>query len=147
MREDIRETILKMKFLKITLLLAILAFALGGCATLSNGSATPVTIWLSDGTEGVCRFINEHMDQSFYVPGTVMVPRSDEDLMIVCESISGKIGQVILASEIDTAKMTTSLLLDPSGGMALIDYITDAHRYYPDMWVVPVSGRLLSIKK
>ena len=65
---------------------------LASCATIVNDANVPVSISLSDGSDGECKLTNKRVSLSGKVPSTFMVRRSDDSLRIECTSESGKRG-------------------------------------------------------
>ncbi len=118
----------------LTILLSI--FMLASCATIVNDANVPVSLSLSDGSDGECRLTNKRVSLSGKVPSTFMVRRSDDSLRIECTSESGKKGIASIPSEIEGAKLAGSVIFFDLG---ITDSITDKHRTYASSFVVPVN--------
>ena len=118
------------------LTLILLSITLVSCATIVNDANVPVSLSLSDGSDGECRLTNKRVSLSGKVPATFMVRRSDDSLRIECTSESGKKGMASIPSEIEGAKLAGSVVFFDLG---ITDSITDKHRTYASSFVVPVN--------
>ena len=116
--------------------LILFGLILTSCATIVNDANVPVSLSLSDGSNGECRLTNKRVSLSGKVPATFMVRRSDDSLRIECTSESGKKGMASIPSEIEGAKLAGSVVFFDLG---ITDSITDKHRTYASSFVVPVN--------
>ena len=109
---------------------------LASCATIVNDANVPVSLSLSDGSDGECSLTNKRVSLKGKVPATFMVRRSDDSLRVECTSDSGKTGKANIPSEIEGAKLAGSVVFFDLG---ISDSITDKHRTYTSSFVVPVN--------
>ncbi len=119
-----------------SLLFVISIFILTSCATIVNDANVPVSLSLSDGSDGECTLTNKRVSLTGKVPSTFQVRRSDDALRISCTSENGKRGQAMITSEIEGAKLAGSVVFFDLG---ITDSITDKHRTYASSFVVPVN--------
>ena len=122
--------------MKKQIIIAVTAIILSGCATITNDAYIPVALSFSDGSAGVCHIRNKRFNKSMKVPGTELVRRSDDDLILDCETSDGR--KVISSVESKIAsEYAASVLLD----FGITDAITDKHRYYASSFIIPVPKK------
>lgn len=111
------------------------ALLLGGCATLTEDSHTPVTLTFSNGENGSCKLENKRGAWETPVPGNVSIRKSDDALKYDCKTDSGKTAFGAIPSEMGGKIVASAIFLD----FGITDAITDKHRRYPSNFVIIVS--------
>lgn len=119
-----------MNILKLTSLLALTA--LTGCATMFNGATDTINVDAGDGA--VCAI----GDVKF--KGAVVVPRSYDDVEIVCESDQGS-GTITVESDLQEHMLGVNFLLDFCIMSCPMDMASGALYDYPDTVVVPMMDK------
>lgn len=114
------------------------------CASIVNDSHIPVTASFSDGSAGECVFRNKRGAWTSDIPSTVMIRRSDDALIYDCESEDGRDSDGSIASEIEGAKLTASVVFFDLG---ITDSITDKHRTYQGNIVIPLAPKKHIVKE
>ncbi len=118
--------------------------ALSGCATIVNDSHIPLTVSFSDGTAGECDFKNKRGAWTSEIPtSTVMIRRSDDDLIYTCTTEDGRTAAGSIRSEMEGAKLAASVIFWDFG---ITDAITDKHRTYQGNVVIPVPARVSAVQ-
>jgi len=114
---------------------AVLAAALllGGCATLTEDTHTPVTLTFSSGENGSCKLTNKRGAWETPVPVTVSIRKSDDALKYDCKTDSGKTAFGSIPSEMGGKIVASAVFLDFG--------ITDKHRRYPANFVIVVPTK------
>lgn len=115
--------------------IAISAFALAGCATLTNDENVPVALSFSNGDSGKCALSNKRHTQQVNVPGVASVRRSDDDLRYSCNTQGGKTATGAIPSTLGGKIIASAVFID----FGVTDAITDKHREYPASYVIPVE--------
>ena len=121
-----------MKTLLTTIAFACLA---SGCASITNDSHVPIALSFSDGSSGKCLISNKRMTMNIEIPSTPSVRRSDDDLVLKCESDDGRIAFANVKSSIGAKIVASAVFLD----FGIVDSITDKHREYPASFVIPIK--------
>ena len=86
-------------------------FALSGCATMVNDPTIPLEVSFSDGSSGQCTFKNKRGTWSSEIPTTsVMIRRSDDELVYDCSTADGRKATGSLESEVEGGKMAASVV-------------------------------------
>jgi len=118
---------------------AVLAAALllGGCATLTEDTHTPVTLTFSNGENGSCKLTNKRGAWETPVPVTVSIRKSDDALKYDCKTDSGKTAFGSIPSEMGGKIVASAVFLD----FGITDAITDKHRRYPANFVIVVPTK------
>ena len=118
---------------------AVLAAALllGGCATLTEDTHTPVTLTFSNGENGSCKLTNKRGAWETPVPVTVSIRKSDDALLYDCKTDGGKTAFGSIPSEMGGKIVASAVFLD----FGITDAITDKHRRYPANFVIVVPTK------
>ncbi|MDD9883069.1 MAG: hypothetical protein OXU62_00805 [Gammaproteobacteria bacterium] len=118
---------------------AVLAAALllGGCATLTEDTHTPVTLTFSNGENGSCKLTNKRGAWETPVPVTVSIRKSDDALKYDCKTDGGKTAFGSIPSEMGGKIVASAVFLD----FGITDAITDKHRRYPANFVIVVPTK------
>ncbi len=119
------------------LILMVSAFALSGCASITNDAFVPMSLSLSDGSSGTCQLTNKRMSIQTEVPGTPMVRRSDDNLQVNCTAEDGRTAFASVPSTMGGKIIASAVFLD----FGITDAITDKHREYPASYVVPIKAK------
>ena len=119
------------------LTLIVSAFAISGCASLTNDAFVPMSLSLSDGSSGTCQLTNKRMSIETEVPGMPMVRRSDDNLQINCTTEDGRTAFASVPSTMGGKIIASAVFLD----FGITDAITDKHREYPASYVVPIKAK------
>ena len=108
-----------------------------GCASLTNDPYIPVILNFSDNSEGTCSVRNKRFfKENVAIPSTIMVRRSDDDLVLDCQTADGRKALATAESKI-ASEFAASIFLD----LGITDSITDKHRYYPSSFTIPVRAK------
>jgi hypothetical protein len=114
---------------------ALAAFALAGCATLTNEANVSIAFSFSDGSSGHCKFENKRGVWESEIPDSVSIRRSDDVLRYTCQTENGNRANGSIASEMGAKIIASAVFLD----FGIVDAITDKHREYPASFVIPVK--------
>lgn len=106
-----------------------------GCASITNDSYVPMAISFSDGSNGSCQITNKRMSISSEIPGTPMVRRSDDNLLLNCTTEDGRTATSSVPSTMGGKIVASAVFLD----FGITDAITDKHREYPASFVIPIK--------
>lgn len=117
------------------LVIALLAAANFGCATLTEEAMTPVAISFSDGSNGRCNLQNKRGAWPTQIPSTVSVRKSDDALKYDCETEDGRKAFGSIESEMGGKIVASAVFLD----LGITDAITDKHRRYTASFVIPIA--------
>ena len=112
------------------------ALLLGGCATLTEDTHTPVTLTFSNGESGSCKLENKRGAWETPVPATVSIRKSDDALKYDCKTDGGKTAFGAIPSEMGGKIIASAVFLD----FGITDAITDKHRRYPSNFVIIVPA-------
>jgi len=125
--------------LKITQIILAAAALSGmvGCATLTNDAYMPMALSFSDGSNGKCRVTNKRMAIEVEVPGTPMVRRSDDNLILDCKVEDARTVVASVPSVVGGKIVASAVFLD----FGITDAITDKHREYPASYVIPLKKK------
>lgn len=107
-----------------------------GCATLTSDAYVPMAISFSDGSSGECQITNKRMDLRVDIPGSPLIRRSDDLLILDCETEDGRKARASVPSVIGAKIVASAVFLD----LGITDAITDMHREYPASFVIPVEA-------
>jgi len=118
------------------LIIAALATATVGCATLTSDAMTPVAFSFGDGSSGECQLANKRGEWAVAIPGIASVRRSDDPLRYQCKTNDGREASGQLASTVGAKIVASAVFLD----FGITDAITDKHREYPASFVIPVEA-------
>lgn len=116
------------------LVLAAMATAITGCATLTEDAMTPIAFSFSDGSNGECTLDNKRGVWEAEIPSTVYVRKSDDALKYQCETKDGREAVGIIESEMGAKIVASAVFLD----FGITDAITDKHRKYIGSYVIPI---------
>jgi hypothetical protein len=108
-----------------------------GCATLTNDPFVPIAVSFSDGSAGSCQVTNKRMATEAEIPATISVRRSDDNLVLSCQTEDGRKAVASVPSEIGAKIVASAVFLD----LGIVDAITDKHRNYPASFVIPVKPK------
>ena len=116
------------------LFIILMAFAVSGCATLTNDAMQPVAFrTLGCPGSGVqCVATNKRGQYEFTPPTSVLIRRSDDVLKVECQDASGKQHRESVASSIGMKMAMSVAFLD----LGITDAITDKHRSYPQQVLI-----------
>ncbi|MCP5146141.1 MAG: hypothetical protein H6978_15130 [Gammaproteobacteria bacterium] len=117
--------------------LAVLAVAIGGCATLTNDAMTPIALSFSDGSKGKCKLENKRGVWETTIPITYSVRRSDDVLKYDCSTSDDRGAVGSIPSSIGAKIVASAVFLD----FGITDAITDKHREYPASYVIPIEPK------
>ena len=117
------------------LMFATLCYALTGCASITNDAFVPMAISFSDGSSGTCQISNKRMAIEFEIPGSPLIRRSDDILILDCETEDGRSARASVPSTIGAKIVASAVFLD----LGIVDSITDKHREYPASFVIPIK--------
>ena len=106
-----------------------------GCASITNDSYVPMAISFSDGSSGSCQITNKRMSITSEIPGTPMVRRSDDNLLLNCTTEDGRTATSSVPSTMGGKIVASAVFLD----FGITDAITDKHREYPASFVIPIK--------
>ena len=106
-----------------------------GCASLTSDAHVPIALSFSDGSSGVCEISNKRMGITSDIPNTVMVRRSDDNLLLRCSTEDGRKATASIASSVGAKIVASAVFLD----FGIVDAITDKHREYPASFVIPIK--------
>lgn len=106
-----------------------------GCASITNDAYVPMAISFSDGSNGSCQITNKRMSITSDIPGTPMVRRSDDNLLLNCTTEDGRTATSSVPSTMGGKIVASAVFLD----FGITDAITDKHREYPASFVVPIK--------
>ena len=115
--------------------LAATSFMLGSCASLTNDAYVPMALSFSDGSSGSCEITNKRMAITAEIPSTPMVRRSDDNLLLRCETEDGREANASVPSKVGGKIVASAVFLD----FGITDAITDKHREYPASFVIPIK--------
>ena len=111
------------------------ALALTSCASITNDAHVPMALSFSDGSSGTCDISNKRMAIKVEIPSTPMIRRSDDNLVLRCETEDGRDGFVSVPSTMGGKVIASAVFLD----FGITDSITDKHREYPASYVIPIK--------
>lgn len=117
------------------ILLTLFSLGLVGCATITSDAMVPVSLSLSDGSNGLCKLDNKRGVWSANVPTTIYVRRSDDPLKYHCETSDGRRAFGGIPSTMGGKIVASAVFLD----LGIVDAITDKHREYPASYVIPIT--------
>ena len=117
------------------LMFATLCYALTGCASITNDAFVPMAISFSDGSSGTCQISNKRMAIESKIPGSPLIRRSDDILILDCETEDGRSVRASVPSTIGAKIVASAVFLD----FGIVDSITDKHRDYPASFVIPIK--------
>ena len=115
--------------------LAAAGFMLGSCASLTNDAHVPMALSFSDGSSGSCDISNKRMAITVEIPSTPLVRRSDDNLLLQCETEDGREANASVPSTVGGKIVASAVFLD----FGITDAITDKHREYPASFVIPIK--------
>jgi len=126
----------------LTQFIAVIATAimLSGCATLTESPMTTIALSFGNGESGECTLTNKRAGEfqnRVDVPATVSVRKSDDDLVYRCRTSSGKTSNGAIPSRMGGKIVASAVFLD----FGIVDAITDNHREYPPVFVIPVGAK------
>ena len=110
---------------------------LTGCESITNDAYVPMAVSFSDGSNGLCQMTNKRMSISADIPSTPMVRRSDDNLLLDCETEDGRTAVSSVPSTMGGKIIASAVFID----FGITDAITDKHREYPASFVVPVKKK------
>ena len=108
---------------------------LASCASLTNDAFVPMAILFSDGSSGTCQLTNKRMAITAEIPGTSMVRRSDDNLLMQCKTEDGRQAISSVPSTLGGKIIASAVFID----FGITDAITDKHREYPASFVIPIQ--------
>ena len=111
--------------------------ALSGCATITNDPNQPIQfVGLNCAEKAVtCTAENKRGSWDIELPGTAMIRRSDDALLVSCTDGPGKKYQAQTESRMGGKIVASAVFLD----FGIVDSITDKHREYPAQILVDCS--------
>lgn len=115
----------------------VLVGLMSGCATLTEDAMTPVSLSLSDGSQGKVSLTNKRGGWEAKIPGTVSVRKSDDGLRYEATSNDGRKATGVIPSTMGAKIIASAVFLD----FGIVDAITDKHREYPASFVIPIEPR------
>lgn len=98
---------------------------------------TPVSLSLSDGSQGKVSLTNKRGAWDTKIPGTVSVRKSDDGLRYEATSNDGRKATGVIPSTMGAKIIASAVFLD----FGIVDAITDKHREYPASFVIPIEPR------
>ena len=110
---------------------------MSGCATLTEDPMTPVSLSLSDGSQGKVSLTNKRGAWDTKIPGTVSVRKSDDGLRYEATSNDGRRATGVIPSTMGAKIIASAVFLD----FGIVDAITDKHREYPSSFVIPIDPK------
>lgn len=116
------------------LVLCLLLLPLGSCATIVNDAMVPIAIAFSDGSSGQCTLRNKRGVWQTGIPATPLVRRSDDALIMDCETDDGRKVVSSLESTMGAEIVASAVFFD----LGITDAITDKHRNYAPSFVIPI---------
>ena len=119
------------------LIATFLIFGLSGCASITNDAFVPMAISFSDGSSGKCFISNKRMAIDAQIPSSPMIRRSDDNLILNCETDDGRTANAAVPSSLGGKIVASAVFID----FGITDAITDKHREYPASFVVPVKAK------
>lgn len=108
---------------------------LTSCASLTNDAFVPMAISFSDGSSGTCTLTNKRMSIKAELPGTSMIRRSDDNLLMQCKTEDGREATSSVPSTLGGKIIASAVFID----FGITDAITDKHREYPASFVIPIQ--------
>ena len=116
----------------------LIALALGGCASITQPTASIVMLEARGCETPIwCDIANKKETLHVAVPGQVTIRKSDDPLKITCRTGEGRPLWTGTLHGIDTGRIWGNALL-PGGAIgAIIDANTDAHWEYPEHLNIP----------
>jgi hypothetical protein len=112
-----------------------LTVGLASCASLTNDAYVPMALSFSDGSSGTCEISNKRMTLEAEIPSSQLIRRSDDNLILRCETEDGRRGFASVPSTMGGKIVASAVFLD----LGITDAITDKHREYPPSFVIPVK--------
>ena len=116
---------------------AAIIFSLSGCASITNDAFVPMSLSFSDGSSGTCKITNKRMAIEASIPSAPMIRRSDDNLVLDCETEDGRTAFSTVQSTMGGKIVASAVFLD----FGIVDSITDKHREYPASFVIPVKKK------
>jgi len=126
-----------------TAIIVLATVLLTGCATLTESPMTSIALSFSNGENGSCTLTNKRaaeFQNKTRVPATVMVRKSDDALIYRCKTASGKKASGAIPSRMGGKIVASAVFLD----FGIVDSVTDHHREYPPVFVIPVGDEYQS---
>jgi hypothetical protein len=112
------------------------ALAVSGCATILDGTSQPIAVTTTPATGALCTLSNPEGSWSVVTPGTVVVDKSEHNLVVQCSKSGFPDGTASIPS--DFSEWT--LVNIPFGVVGLgVDAATGAWSEYPDSFQVSMS--------
>ena len=118
-----------------TVLILGACLGLVSCASLTNDAYVPMALSFSDGSSGNCEISNKRMALEAPIPSSQLIRRSDDNLILRCETDDGRKGFASVPSTMGGKIVASAVFLD----LGITDAITDKHREYPPSFVIPVK--------
>ena len=118
-----------------TVLILGACLGLVSCASLTNDAYVPMALSFSDGSSGNCEISNKRMTLEAPIPSSQLIRRSDDNLILRCETDDGRKGFASVPSTMGGKIVASAVFLD----LGITDAITDKHREYPPSFVIPVK--------
>ncbi|HSD74523.1 MAG TPA: hypothetical protein VLB75_07110 [Steroidobacteraceae bacterium] len=122
----------------ITIALALSTF---GCATLTEDAMTPIAMSFSEGSDGKCTLTNKRGVWQTKIPTTISVRKSDDGLKYECETDDGRKAVGLIPSHMGGKIVASAVFID----FGITDAITDKHREYPAVYVIPIEHKKTEI--
>lgn len=121
---------------------------LGGCASITGSQSQPVSVETRDlsGVEvkrAECKLNNNKGQWYVSTPGTVMVVRSSDDLLVMCEKENQETGYATVVSSVK-GMMFGNIIFGGVVG-AVVDHAQGSGYEYPG-FIPVVMGKRVSIK-
>ncbi|MBV9570361.1 MAG: hypothetical protein JO056_03880 [Alphaproteobacteria bacterium] len=116
---------------------AVLGVALSGCATVLMGTTQTVSVSSPPVRGARCVVFGEDMYRDLVTPGSVRVPRSREDLTVICTKRGFKEAKAVVASHFNFVTAGNAV----AGGLTgiIVDASTGANDSYPGEIEVPMG--------
>jgi hypothetical protein len=118
-------------------LIILTLLMVSGCATLTEDAMTPVAMSFSEGSEGKCTLKNKRGVWQTEIPTTISVRKSDDGLQYDCETDDGRKAVGLIPSHMGGKIVASAVFID----FGITDAITDKHREYPAVYVIPIEHR------
>ena len=118
-----------------TVLVLGACLSLVSCASLTNDAYVLMALSFSDGSSGNCEISNKRMTLEAPIPSSQLIRRSDDNLILRCETDDGRKGFASVPSTMGGKIVASAVFLD----LGITDAITDKHREYPPSFVIPVK--------
>lgn len=120
-----------------TLLVVASATILNGCGTLMNDAMIPISFATSTGESANCTFRNKRGIWQSQIPASVMIRRSDDALIVECNTEDGRRGIGSMESLMGAEIVASAVFID----LGITDAITDKHRRYDSSYIVNIPPR------